>query len=255
MQVNLNGKVALVTGAGRNIGKAIADALAANGATVIYADIDGDAAKQAAAGKGSAMQLDVADAVQAPAAIQQIARDQGQLDILINNAGVNTAAKDRATIDGFSLEEWERVLRVDLTGLFLMSKAAAEVMLAQGSGRIVNIASVGGLVPLRLQSAFVAAKAGVVNLTKSMAIELGGRGVLVNGIAPGSIITEGTKDLWYSDAERTAKMLSHIPLGRPGTSEEVAHCALFLCAPESSYINGHILVIDGGWTAGFMRDF
>ena len=248
-------QVALVTGAGRNIGKAIADALAVSGATVIYADIDGDAAMQAATGKGVAMQLDVADAVQVPVAINAIANEHSRLDILINNAGVNTAAKDRATIDGFSLAEWERVLRVDLTGLFLMSKAAAEVMLAQGSGRIVNIASVGGLVPLRLQSAFVAAKAGVVNLTKSMAIELGGRGVLVNGIAPGSIITEGTKELWYSDPERTAKMLSHVPLGRPGTSEEVAHCALFLCAPESSYINGHILVVDGGWTAGFMRDF
>ncbi len=255
MQVDLNGNVALVTGAGRNIGKAIADALAANGATVVYADIDGAAAAQAASGRGLAMQLDVADAAQAPAAIEQIVRERGRLDILINNAGVNTAAKDRATIDDFSLDEWERVLRVDLTGLFLMSKAAAGVMLAQGGGRIVNIASVGGLVPLRLQSAFVAAKAGVVNLTRSMAIELGPRGVLVNGIAPGSIITEGTKELWYSDPDRAAKMLSHVPLGRPGTSEEVAHCALFLCAPESSYINGHILVVDGGWTAGFMRDF
>lgn len=255
MQVDLKGKVALVTGAGRNIGKAIAEALSANGAKVIFADVDGEAAKQAADGKGMALQLDVSDASQVPAAIQQIAREHGRLDILINNAGVNTAAKDRATIEKFSLEEWDRVLRVDLTGLFLMSRAAADVMLAQGSGRIVNIASVGGLVPLRLQSAFVAAKAGVVNLTKSMAIELGGRGVLVNGIAPGSIMTEGTKELWYGDPERTAKMLSHVPLGRPGTSEDVAHCALFLCAPESSYINGHILVVDGGWTAGFMRDF
>ncbi len=255
MQVDLSGKVALVTGAGRNIGRAIADMLAANGATVIYADVDGASAADAAAGKGIAMQMDVSDAVQVPDAIQNIAKAHGRLDILINNAGVNTAAKDRATIETFSLEEWERVLRVDLTGLFLMSRAAAGVMLANGSGRIVNIASVGGLVPLRLQSAFVAAKAGVVNLTKSMAIELGGRGVLVNGIAPGSIITEGTKELWYSDPERTAKMLSHVPLGRPGTSDEVANCALFLCAPESSYINGHILVVDGGWTAGFMRDF
>lgn len=255
MNVDLSGKTALVTGAGRNIGRAIADALSANGATVVYADIDGASAEAAAAGRGVGLQLDVGDEASVRRGIGQVVKNHGRLDILVNNAGVNTAANDRATIEHFSPEEWDRVLRVDLTGSFLMSRAGAEAMLAHRSGRIVNIASIGGLVPLRLQSAFVAAKAGVVNLTKAMALELGPRGILVNGVAPGSIITEGTKELWYSDPERTAKMLSHVPLGRPGTSEEVAHCVLFLVAPESSYINGHILVVDGGWTAGFSRDF
>ncbi|MCY3022788.1 MAG: SDR family oxidoreductase, partial [Planctomycetota bacterium] len=127
------------------------------------------------------------------------------------------------------------------------------------SGRIINIASVLGLVPARLQCAFVAAKAGVVNLTKAMALELGGRGVLVNAIAPGSILTDGTRQLFYGkDAQFKAKfeqMLAHIPLGRPGKPEDIAYAALFLAAPESGYVNGHILTVDGGWTAGYIRDF
>src|ERR1041384_7686490 len=132
-------------------------------------------------------------------------------------------------------------------------------MIRQGSGRIINIASIAGLVPLRLQSAFVAAKAGVVNLTKSMALELGPRGILVNGIAPGSILTEGTKQLFYGDdgkfKDSVEKLLAHIPLGRPGNVDEVAQCALFLADPQNSYMNGHILVVDGGWTAGYTREF
>jgi 3-oxoacyl-[acyl-carrier protein] reductase len=112
---------------------------------------------------------------------------------------------------------------------------------------------------LRLQCAFVAAKAGAINLTKAMAIELGPLGILVNGIAPGSIMTQGTRELFYGEngkfRESVQQLLSHIPLGRPGTTDEVAHAVLFLAAPESSYINGHILTVDGGWTAGYTRDF
>jgi NAD(P)-dependent dehydrogenase (short-subunit alcohol dehydrogenase family) len=132
-------------------------------------------------------------------------------------------------------------------------------MLPQKSGRIINIASVAGLVPLRLQCPFVAAKAGVVNLTRAMALELGPRGILVNCIAPGSVLTEGTRQLFYGEGgkfkDSVQRLLDHIPLGRPGTPEEIAHAALFLAAPESSYVNGHILTVDGGWTAGYTRDF
>jgi len=146
-----------------------------------------------------------------------------------------------------------------LTGLYLVSKYAAKPMLRQGGGRIINIASIVGLVPLRLQSAFVAAKGGVVNLTRGMALELAPQGILVNGIAPGSVLTEGTKQLFYSVegkfSDRVAQMLAHVPLGRPGTPQEIAHAALFLAADESSYINGHILTVDGGWTAGYHREF
>jgi 3-oxoacyl-[acyl-carrier protein] reductase len=259
MQVDLSGKVALVTGAARNIGKAIADVLSANGARVAYADIDVASAEAAAqAAGGIAISLDVSDESQAESSVARVVSALGRLDILVNNAGINTMAH-RVTIERFPRSEWDRILAVDLTGAFLMSKPASRVMCEQGSGRIINIASIAGLVPLRLQCAFVAAKAGLVNLTKAMALELGPRGVLVNAIAPGSILTEGTKQLFYAAEGQfhanMQRMLDHVPLGRPGTSEEIAHAALFLAAPESSYINGHILTVDGGWTAGYTRDF
>ena len=260
MKVDLQNKVALVTGAARGIGQAIADSLAQNGARVVYSDIDAEGAKAAAARLNGArgVALNVADADAVEAVIAEICEREGALDIVVNNAGINTM-HHRVTIDQFPLDEWQRIIDVDLTGLFLVSRAAAARMVAGGSGRIINIASVAGVVPLRLQSPFVAAKAGVINLTKSMALELGGRGVLVNAIAPGSILTDGTRKLFYGDdgsfRASMQQMLDHIPLGRPGTTEEIAHAALFLAAPESSYINGHVLIVDGGWTAGYVRDF
>ncbi|HLJ53850.1 MAG TPA: glucose 1-dehydrogenase [Chthonomonadaceae bacterium] len=260
MRVDLEGKAALVTGAGRGIGRAIANALAASGARVLYTDIDGASAESAAAEADgcAALELDVSDPAACERGVAAAVARFGGLDILVNNAGVNTMAH-RVNVDRFPLHEWERILRVDLTGAFLMSQAACEPMLRQQSGRIINIASVAGLVPLRLQSAFVAAKAGLVNLTKAMALELGPQGVLVNGIAPGSIMTDGTRQLFYGEDgmfhDRAAALIAHIPLGRPGTPEEIAHAALFLAAPESSYVNGHILTVDGGWTAGYAREF
>ncbi len=256
MTVDLSGKTALVTGAARGIGKAIAELLAANGARVWFTDLNSDAAAEAASawpGCESTM-LDVTDEAQ----VESVLRRLESLDIVINNAGVNTLAH-RVTIDEFPREEWDRILDVDLTGLYLVSKASASKMIDSGGGRIINIASVAGLVPLRLQCAFTAAKAGVINLTRAMALELGPRGILVNAIAPGSTLTEGTRQLFYGEdglfKDSVNQMLAHIPLGRPGTVEEVAHAALFLAAPESSYITGHCLTVDGGWTAGYMRDF
>jgi 3-oxoacyl-[acyl-carrier protein] reductase len=260
MKVNLEDKVALVTGAARGIGQAIADTLAANGARVVYGDIDFETARQAAANSPNALalHLDVTNEHQVDAVIEQILQQCGRLDILVNNAGVNTLAH-RVNIDQFPTDEWERILRVDLTGLFQVSRAGAKPMLARNSGRIINIASVLGLVPARLQCPFVAAKAGVVNLTKAMALELGSQGVLTNCIAPGSILTEGTRKLFYGAdgkfSDRAQAMLAHIPLGRPGTCAEVAHAVLFLAAPESSYINGAVLTVDGGWLAGYTREF
>lgn len=260
MQVNLQDQVALVTGAARGIGKAIAQALAANGARVVVSDVDFAAARETANALSgcTAKELDVTNDRQVDLTIDAAAREFGRLDIVVNNAGVNTLAH-RVTIDEFPREEWDRLLAVDLDGLFAVSKAAARVMRAAGRGRIINIASVAGLVPLRLQCAFVAAKAGVINLTKAMAIELGPCGILVNAIAPGSVLTDGTRRLFYGEdgkfRDSVQQLLAHIPLGRPATTDEVAHAALFLAAPESSYINGHVLTVDGGWTAGYTRDF
>ena len=260
MKADLSGKVALVTGAARGIGKAIADTLAANDAQVIYTDIDLKTAEESASkspGAG-AMKMDVGDEDEVKAVTGEIVRECGRIDVLINNAGVNTL-EHRVPIDRFPREEWERLLRVDLTGLYLVSKAVAGVMRTQRSGRIVNIASVVGLVPLRLQCAFAAAKAGVVNLTRAMALELGADGITANAVAPGSILTGGTEKLFYGEdgkfKDSVQRLLAHIPLGRPGTVEEVAHAVLFLVAPEASYVNGAVLTVDGGWTAGYARDF
>ena len=190
--------------------------------------------------------------------INEVVSENGRLDILVNNAGINTLAH-RVTLDEFPRDEWDRILAVDLTGVYEVSKAAARVMRARGSGRIINIASIAGLVPLRLQCAYVAAKAGVVNLTRAMAIELGPYGILVNGVAPGSILTEGTRRLFYAEDGKfhahAQRMLDHVPLGRPGLLQEIAVAVLFLADPENTYTNGHILTVDGGWTAGYNRDF
>ncbi len=258
MQVDLSGKVALVTGAARGIGQAIADRLAANGARVIYADREDATAAAARSPNGVAMTMDVTNRAQIEATVAHIVETYGRLDILVNNAGINTA-KYRVTFDEFPRDEWDRIVDVDLNGLFDVSQVAARVMRKQGAGRIINIASVVGLVPLRLQCAYAAAKAAVVNLTKAMALELGPHGLLINGIAPGSILTEGTKQLFYGPdgqfKESAQKLLAHIPLGRPGTTDEIAVAVLFLAAPENTYTHGHILTVDGGWTAGYAREF
>jgi NAD(P)-dependent dehydrogenase (short-subunit alcohol dehydrogenase family) len=260
MRCDLAGTVSLVTGAARGIGQAIADRLASSGSTVIYTDVDESGARAAAAraSGAQAVPLDVTRADEIATVIDTIVSQYGRLDILVNNAGINTLAH-RVTLDEFPRAEWDRILAVDLTGLYEMSKAAARVMRGRGSGRIVNIASIAGLVPLRLQCAYVAAKAGVVNLTRAMALELGPYGILVNAIAPGSILTEGTRRLFYSEDgsfhAHAQRMLDHVPLGRPGLPEEIAVAVLFLADPENSYTNGHILTVDGGWTAGYTRDF
>jgi len=260
LRCELAGKVSLVTGAQRGIGQAIADRFVANGSIVYYTDVDEAGAKAAAARSpnGRGLRLDVTKTEEIAAVVQRIVSECGRLDIVVNNAGVNTLA-NRVTVDQFPRWEWDRILAVDLTGVYEVSQAAAKVMREQKSGRIINIASIAGLVPLRLQCAFIAAKAGVVNLTRGMALELGPHGILVNGIAPGSTLTEGTKQLFYSEGgtfrDSVQRMLDHVPLARPGTVDEIAVAALFLADPENSYMNGHVLVLDGGWTAGYTRDF
>jgi 3-oxoacyl-[acyl-carrier protein] reductase len=260
LKVDLDGRIALVTGAAQGIGRAIADTLAANGARVVYSDRDtAGLADIDIAGGHTAVTMDVADRGSIAAGVAAALAVAGRIDILVNNAGIGQKAEDRLPVDEFPAESWDTMLAIDLTGVFLVSQAVARRMKATGGGRIVNIASVLGLVPMRLQGSYVAAKAGVVNLTRSMALELAPHEILVNGIAPGSTATEGWRR-WIHDNSSAAqdahrRLMSHIPLGRPATTQEIANGALFLAAPESSYITGHILTIDGGWTAGFARDF
>jgi 3-oxoacyl-[acyl-carrier protein] reductase len=259
MTVDLTGQVALVTGAGRGIGQSIASLLSTNGATVIFADIDLEAARESAAKfpHAIAMHMDVTDPQEVQAVVDRIQTECGRLDILINNAGVNSADKFRVNIDQFSLAEWDRVLKVDLTGVFLVSRSVSQVMLKQKSGRIINISSVLGVVPARLQCAFTAAKAGVVNLTRTMAIELGSEGILVNCIAPGSMSnTPFYKGDNSAMKEQGKRLLSHVPLGRSGHFDDVAYTVLFFAAPECGFTTGQTLCVDGGWSAGgFFRDF
>jgi len=260
MKSDLNGQVALVTGSARGIGLAIADRLADNGARVVYSDVDEQELEATLSQRPQATgwPLDVTDRAQVAAVIDQVIDRHQRLDILVNNAGVNTM-QHRVTIDEFPADEWDRIVAVDLDGVYNMSHAASQVMRAQATGRIINVASIVGLVPLRLQCAFAAAKAGVVNLTRAMAIELGQYGILVNGIAPGSTLTDGTRQLFYGEdgsfSDRVSQMLAHVPLARPARTEEIAVAALFLSDPENSYMNGHVLVVDGGWTAGYTREF
>lgn len=263
MRVDLRG-TAIVTGGAHGIGRAIAETLARNGATVVIVDKEKDAGIVAAEEISALgypclfMAGDVSNATQIKSVVKKIANRFHGINILINNAGINTT-HDRRPIHEYSAEDWDTILATDLTGVFNTSRVVIPYMLTCGSGRIVNIASIAGLAPLRLQSAFVAAKAGVINLTRSMALELGPQGILVNAVAPGSILTRATEALFYgadgSYTEKAQSLLSHIPLGRPGTPQEVADAVLFLVSPNASYVNGHIFVVDGGWIAGYSRDW
>jgi 3-oxoacyl-[acyl-carrier protein] reductase len=244
----LTGKVALVTGGSRGIGRAIAVALGRRGAKVIVnyaaradAARETAAAVEAAGGQAAIAAFDVADAAAVTDAIKAIGKDHGGLDILVNNAGV--------AINGlllrFSDEQWQKTLAVNLGGAFHCIRAAASLLLrAKAAGRIINITSVVGESGNAGQAAYAASKAGLIGLTMSTARELASRGITCNAIAPGYIETDMTADQ-LPEAQR-AKLLDSIPLGKIGRPEDVADTAAFLAGPEAAYITGQVLRVNGG---------
>lgn len=259
VSIDLSGSVAVVTGAAKGIGRASALKLADAGADVVIPDIDLPGAEKTAqelrnAGrKGLPLLADVSKPDDVDRIFRETKAKFGKVDILVNNAGVGTSV--RKPFFEQPLEVWRRTLDVDLIGAWMCAKAASLDMMGRKSGKIVNISSVAGKVALRLQADYDAAKAGVIRLTEAMAMELAPHGITVNAVAPGSTMTEATRSL-YSDPEWREKMLKLIPLGRPAEPDEVASAVLFLVSDLATYVTGHTIVVDGGWTAGAqIRDF
>ncbi|MEQ9218974.1 MAG: SDR family NAD(P)-dependent oxidoreductase [Cyclobacteriaceae bacterium] len=261
---NFEGKVVIVTGSAEGIGYSIAKGFYQHGAMVVIADIQKERGLKAASSLGDRacfVECDIVDVNSVDNLVNETIARFGKLDIMINNAGINTTAShERVPFYEYPESTWEKLIKVDLTGTFNCCKRSCVELLKQGNGGvIINVASVAGVVALRLQIGFVAAKAAIIRMTEAMAIELAGSQIRVNCISPGSTLTQATEKLFYSedgsfskDAER---LLSFIPAGRPGLSEEIASAVMYLSSDEASYINGHNLVVDGGWTSGFNRDF
>ena len=244
--MRLSGKVALVTGSARGIGRSIAELFCAEGATVVVNDVGSDdgaretlAVLEAAGGKGSVEMFDVSDAAQVDAGVKNILQAHGRIDVLVNNAGIT---RDNLLLR-MSEEEFDAVIRVNLKGTYLLTKTVTRHMMKQRSGKVVNISSVVGMMGNAGQSNYAAAKAGIIGFTKSAARELASRNITVNAIAPGFIRTAMTAAL--SEAVQKA-FLAQIPLGRFAEPREVAELALFLASDASSYITGQVVGINGG---------
>jgi len=246
---SLKDKVALVTGASQGIGRATSLALAGSGARVAVAARSTDKLAslvkeiEAAGGEALAVPMDVADASQVKTGFQQVLANFGKLDILVNNAAIT---RDTLALR-MKLEDWEAVLRTNLTGAHLCAQQALGAMLKQRSGRIVNITSVVAETGNAGQANYVASKAGLIGLTRALAIEVASRGITVNAVAPGFITTPMTDPL---SQEIKDKMKSLIPLGRFGTDSDVAAAIVFLASDEAGYITGQVLDVNGGMHMG-----
>ncbi|MDQ3831413.1 MAG: 3-oxoacyl-[acyl-carrier-protein] reductase [Candidatus Tectomicrobia bacterium] len=244
--MELAGQVAVVTGGSRGIGRAIAQTLAAMQAYVIInyvanhaAAAETRAAIEAAGGEATTCCFDVADGQGTAHAFDAILDDRGRIDILVNNAGVT---RDTLVLR-MKEEDWQQVLQVNLSGMYHCSKAAIRPMIRQRHGRIINMTSLIGMIGNTGQVNYAAAKAGVIGLTKALAREVASRGITVNAVAPGFIDTEMTQAL---SAQAKADLVRQIPLGRWGTSQDVADCVGFLVSSRASYITGQVIQVNGG---------
>lgn len=246
----LDGKVAVVTGAGQGIGRAIAERFAEEGARVVVCDLNRDAAHEVAGaigaggGAASAIIADVGNAESVTALAAQTLDAYGRIDIVCNNAGV---------LDGFaplletSDDVWNRVIAVNLTGYFLVSRAFLPAMLRQAGGAFVNLASMAGIVAQAGGTAYTASKHGVIGLTRQVAADYGRQGIRANAICPGSIDTELSRN-FLKDAPEVRAVVESVPAGRQGRPEEIAELAAFLASDGAGFIHGAAIMIDGGWT-------
>ena len=253
----LTNQVAVVTGAAQGLGLATSTRLASDGAHVVLADLQQDKAEAHAAQLkasgllASAAQLDVTDSAAVDTLFADVRSEHGRVDILANSAGVG---QNVGAVVELSDEEWDRVLKVTLTGTFYCCRAAAAIMEEQESGSIVNFASINGQNPAALVSAYNVAKAGVISLTRTMAAELAAYGVRVNAVAPGPVYTEfnqrnmeqRSRSLDISSEEMIERVRKAVPLGRWGEPEDIAQGVAYLCSPDAAWITGEVLRISGG---------
>lgn len=242
--MDFNKKTVIVTGSGRGIGKSIAQKFAEEGANVVVCDIDKELAETAAGQIGNGaigLKADVTNSEDIDNMFDKTRKEFGHIDIVINNAGVT---RDTLMIR-MAEKDWDMVLDINLKGAFLVTKAAAKVMMKQRYGRIINISSIVGINGNAGQVNYSSSKAGIIGLTMSAAKELGARGVTVNAVAPGFIATEMTEHL--SDEAKEA-FLGRVLIKRPGSTDDVASAVLFLASDEASYITGQVLPVDGGLT-------
>lgn len=244
----LHGRCGIITGAAGGIGHELARAFVAAGAGVAVMDTDNSAVQAVAEELGESsigLAADITDETAVEAAVDAVQKHFGQLDFLVNNAGI----RHQASFLDHDLATWRRTIDVNLTGAFICSQAAVRQMLPQGGGKILNIASIAGILALRNRIAYNASKSAVIGLTRAMAFELGGQGIYVNAIAPGVIETPMTAS-YFTDAAFAQLITDNVPLGRWGQPSDLAAPAIFLCGPDSDYIHGQVLCVDGGWVTG-----
>ena len=248
-EIDFSGKGVLITGGASGIGRASVDAFAARGAAVAISDIDEDKIRDAIRELGNqyvAVPGDVADEASVAELVATAKEGLGKIDVLINCAGVSDSFEP--TLDQ-TVEHWQRIIDINLTGTYLTCRAVAPGMLKRGEGAIVNISSIAGLFGLPYRNAYVASKHGVAGITKNLAAEWGQRGVRVNAVAPGYIKTPMVQNLIDAGRVDEKRIQRRTPMGRLGKPEDVANLMVYLSSPLAAYVNGAVIPVDGGWSS------